>query len=284
MTPPLGLARSLLFVPGDRPERFAKAHAAGADAVIFDLEDGVEPAAREDARRHIQAYLGAGGTPSLVRLSQAAGDSVAADLAAVTSPALAGVMVPKAEDPDAVRAVVAALPAGMPVVLLVETALGVLSAAALARIPGVSRLALGTLDLEGDAGISQDPDVLRSIRVGLTLASRAAGLPGPVDGVCPDLSGPSATKQEAREAARTGCTGKLCIHPRQVPAVNAVFTPPPEAVGMARRIAEAARTRGPGAFRLDGRMVDAPVIARANAVLATAASFGAVVDLDPSGE
>lgn len=281
MTPPLPLARSFLFVPGDRPERFGKAQAAGADAVILDLEDGVDPAARPDARRHVRAYLHAAGESALVRLSQAAGDDLAADVTAVVSPALAGVMVPKAEDPDTVRAVVAALPAGMPVVLLVETARGVLAAPELARVPGVSRLALGTLDLEGDTGIGQDPDALRSIRVGLTLASRAAGLTGPIDGVCPDVSDRSAIERAAREAARTGCAGMLCIHPRQVATVNAVFTPAPEAVNRAQRIAEAARARGPGAFRLDGRMVDAPVVARAHAVLAAATSFGAV-DADPA--
>lgn len=274
MTPPLALARSLLFVPGDRPERFGKAQAAGADGVILDLEDGIDPAAREHARQNIRAYFHGGGAPALVRLGQARGDEMAADLAAVVCPALAGVMVPKAEDPDAVRAIVAALSGGTPILLLVETARGVLAAPELARVAGVSRLALGTLDLEGDTGIGQDPDVLRSIRVGLTLASRAASLPGPIDGVCPDLSQPSATEQAAREAARTGCTGMLCIHPRQVSTVNAVFTPTQEAVSRARRIADAAETSGTGAFRLDGRMVDAPVIARAHAVLAAATSFG----------
>src|SRR6185312_3617187 len=137
--------------------------------------------------------------------------------------ALAGVVVPKAEDPDVVRAVVGALPATVAVLVLIETARGVLGAADLASVPGVSRLALGTLDLEGDTGIAPDSDVLRSIRVGLTLASRAAGLPGPIDGVCQDLSDPTTTEQAAREAARTGCTGMLCIHPRQVPAVNSAF-------------------------------------------------------------
>lgn len=274
MTPPLALARSLLFVPGDRPERFGKAQAAGADAVILDLEDGIDPAGRPDARRNVRAYFDSAGEPAVVRLGQAGGDDMAADLAAVVCPALAGVMVPKAEDPDAVRAIVAALSGGTPILLLVETARGVLAAPELARVAGVSRLALGTLDLEGDTGIGQDPDVLRSIRVGLTLASRAASLPGPIDGVCPDLSQPSATEQAAREAARTGCTGMLCIHPRQVSTVNAVFTPTQEAVSRARRIADAAETSGTGAFRLDGRMVDAPVIARAHAVLAAATSFG----------
>ena len=165
------------------------------------------------------------------------------------------------------------LPVGTPLVLLVETAAGLLAAPALARVRGVTRLALGTVDLTADTGLSGDPDVLRAVRVGLTLASRAVGLPGPVDGPCTDLADPARTAAEAQEAARTGFTAKLCIHPRQVAEVNATFTPALEAVERARRIVDAARTNGAGAFRLDGQMVDAPVIARARSVLATAGAF-----------
>jgi citrate lyase subunit beta / citryl-CoA lyase len=275
MTTAPGLARSLLFVPGDRPDRFAKAHRAGADAVVIDLEDAVAPAARDDARRHVGEYLAAAAASSLVRLSASVGESSRADLTAVVGPGLAGVMVPKAEDPDVVRGLVDALPRGTPVVLLVETAAGVLAAAALARVPGVCRLALGAVDLETDTGISQDADVLRSVRVGLTLASRAAGLPGPIDGVCTDLADPSATASAALEASRTGFTGKLCIHPRQVAVVNTVFSPAADDVLRSRRIVSAAGEHGEGAFGLDGQMVDAPVIRRARAVLDAAAAFAA---------
>ena len=212
--------------------------------------------------------------PSLVRLSANAGAALSLDLAAAAGPGLAGVMIPKAEDPDAVRGIVDALPEGTPVVLLVETAVGVLAAPMLARVRGVSRLALGGVDLEADTGISQDPDVLRSVRVGLTLASRAAGLPGPIDGVCTDLADPAATAA-AREAVRTGFTGKLCIHPLQVPAVNEVFSPAPDDVRRSSRIVTAADAHGEGAFRLDGQMIDAPVIRRARAVLAAEAAFNA---------
>jgi len=211
--------------------------------------------------------------PSLVRLSANAGAALSLDLAAAAGPGLAGVMIPKAEDPDAVRGIVDALPEGTPVVLLVETAVGVLAAPMLARVRGVSRLALGGVDLEADTGISQDADVSRSVRVGLTLASRAAGLPGPIDGVCTDLADPAVTAAAAREAVRTGFTGKLCIHPLQVPAVNDVFSPAPDDVRRSSRIVTAADAHGEGAFRLDGQMIDAPVIRRARAVLAAEAAF-----------
>jgi citrate lyase subunit beta/citryl-CoA lyase len=274
MTPP-ALARSLLFVPGDRPDRFDKALAAGADATILDLEDGVDPASRDAARGHVRDQLSADGQ-AMVRLSTAKGDDLAADLRAIADrPGLSGVLVPKAEDADIVNALVRALPRSTPVLLLVETAAGLLAAPTLARVPGVTRLVLGAVDLEADTGISQDADVLRSIRVGLTLASRAAGLAGPVDGVCTELADPSVTEIAAREAVRTGFTGKLCIHPRQVAGVNAVFSPSPDAVAWARQVVEAAGAHGYGAFRLDGQMVDAPVIHRATAVLAASGTFSA---------
>jgi citrate lyase subunit beta/citryl-CoA lyase len=273
VTLPVAVARSLLFVPGDRPDRFAKAHASGADAVILDLEDGVDPAAREVARAHVREHLD-GSAPALVRLSAADGRGLAADLSAVAArPGLAGVVVPKAEDAGAVRRIVDALPDGTAVVLLVETAAGLLAAEALARVRGVTRLALGTVDLAADAGFSRDADVLWVVRIGLTLASRAAGLPGPVDGPSTDLVDLSRTAVESQDAARTGFTGKLCIHPRQVTEVNDAFSPTPEAVDRARRIVDAAQASGSGAFRLDGEMIDAPVIARARSVLAAARTF-----------
>jgi citrate lyase subunit beta/citryl-CoA lyase len=274
VTSPIAQSRSLLFVPGDRPERFARAHAAGADAVILDLEDGINPERKDAARRHVSEYLDGSAPQSLVRLSGAKGSDLAVDLAAIADrPGLAGVLIPKAEDAYDVGAVIRALPPGKSVVVLLETAAGVLAAAALARVPGVTRLALGTFDLEVDTGLSQDADVLRSVRVGLTLASSAAGLWGPIDGVCADLADPSVTATAAREAARTGFTGKLCVHPKQVAAVNGVYTPSPESVDQARRILAASAEHGAGAFRLEGRMVDAPVIRRAQAIIASASVF-----------
>ena len=273
MRPEIAFARSLLFVPGDRPERFDKAHGSGADAVVLDLEDGVDPARRGTARQHVHDYLVSSAAPSLVRLSSGGGDDFAADLAAISVAGLLGVLVPKAENPVDVAAAVRALPQETPVVLLVETAAGVLAAERLARVPGIARLALGTVDLETDSGISQDADVLRSVRVGLALASRAAQLPGPIDGVCTDLAEPSVTAAAAREAARCGFTGKLCIHPSQIAPVNTVFRPTPEAVLHAHRILEAVAAHGAGAFQLAGQMIDAPVIQRARQLIAATAAL-----------
>lgn len=242
--------------------------------MILDLEDSVAPDARAAARRHVREHLQGNSAAALVRLSATSGTDLAADLAAASGPALAGVVIPKAEGPDAVTAVIQALPQVVPVVLLIETAAGVLQAPDLARLGGVSRLALGTVDLEAETGIDQSPEVLRSIRVGLTLASRAAGLPGPIDGISMDAADASSTELAARDAARTGCTGKLCIHPRQVASVNAVFSPTPEAIRWASAVVQSAALAEKGAFLLDGRMVDAPVIARAHAVLAAVQTFG----------
>jgi citrate lyase subunit beta/citryl-CoA lyase len=281
VTSPINQARSLLFVPGDRPERFAKAHAAGGDAVVLDLEDGIDPERRDASRRHVSEYLHSSAPKSLVRLSGAKGSDLGADLAFIADrPALAGVLIPKAEDSHDVEAVIRGLPPGKSVVLLLETAVGVLAAPALARVTGVTRLALGTFDLEVDTGLSQDADILRSVRVGLTLASSAAGLWGPIDGVCADLADPSVTAAAAREAARAGFTGKLCVHPKQVAAVNGVYSPSPESVKEAQRILAASARHGAAAFRLDGRMVDAPVIRRAQSVITAATAFS--IETDPS--
>jgi|tagenome__1003787_1003787.scaffolds.fasta_scaffold20897689_2 citrate lyase subunit beta/citryl-CoA lyase len=278
----VALARSFLFVPGDRPERFAKAHSAGADAVVLDLEDSVDPAHTELARAAVRHALERSARPSMVRLSGPGEEDLDGDLP-VLGPALSGVLVPKAEDPATIGRLITRLPEGVPVVLLVETARGVLAAASLAQMPRVTRLALGTVDLEADSGLSQDADVLRSVRVGMTLASRAAGIAGPVDGVCTDVMDRATTAAAAREAVRAGFTGKLCIHPRQVPPVNEVFRPAAEAVSWAQRVLTAAETQGTGAFRLDGEMVDAPVVARARAVIAAAVTVASEESTETEG-
>jgi citrate lyase subunit beta/citryl-CoA lyase len=283
MTGPVEWARSFLFVPGDRPDRFATARASGADAVVLDLEDGVRPDAREAARRHVAEEL-AQGAGAVVRLSCAHGPELARDLAAVRQPSLTALLVPKAADPRALSELAAALP-GVPVIALVETAAGVLAAPELARVEAVRRLALGALDLEQDAGIAPDPDTLRPVRVALALASRAAGLRGPVDGVCPDLHDPAATAAEARDAARAGFRAKLCVHPRQVAAVNDAFSPSAEDLAWGRRVLAAAAVHGAGAFRLDGQMVDRPVLRRAQDLFTAAHAHGTspADPIDPQG-
>jgi citrate lyase subunit beta / citryl-CoA lyase len=270
-------ARSFLYAPGDRPERFDRALGCGTDAVIFDLEDGVAPAATAQARAHIAAALatppspgaGPGGTQRWVRVNT--GGAMGADLDAVLGrPGLTGVIVPKAT----VASVGAALAAGAPAVgALIETAAGVLEAEALASTAGVSHLALGETDLAADLGIELSPDgvELAPLRLRLVVASAAAGIAaptGPVSTAFRDLDGLRASTEALR---RTGYGSRACIHPDQVTVVNDVLTPSPEAVAEAADLIARLEAAG-GGVCLDarGHMVDEAVARAARRLLSRA--------------
>jgi citrate lyase subunit beta/citryl-CoA lyase len=263
------LARSYLFVPADRPERYAKALASGADAVIVDLEDAVAPAAKDGARAALAAWLDGGGNGVAVRINDAASVLFASDLALVARPGVAAVVVPKAERVDDLARVRAAAPAAA-LLPLVETAAGIANARALARAEGVERLLFGSIDLQLDLGIDGDGDELLAFRSELVLASRLAGIAAPVDGVCAALDDAAALEVETRRARKLGFAGKLCIHPRQVAVVHAAFAPSADEIAWAKRVVSAVDASAGGAIAVDGAMVDRPVLLRAQAVLARA--------------
>lgn len=261
-------ARTLLFVPGDRPERFAKAAATAADLVIVDLEDAVPQEHKATARDAMVQWLRGAGRAA-VRVNDTKSVHYQQDVAALAGLAgLVALVVPMADDPVALSGLHQALGPDVEIVALIETALGVVRAVELASTPGVSRLAFGNLDFAADLDSSIEDEAMLTARSWLVLASRAAGLPGPIDGVTTALDDPAASGTDAARARRLGFSGKLCIHPSQVEAVNAAFSPNAEQVAWAHRIIEAS-TAG-GAVRVDGHMVDAPVILRAHAVLARA--------------
>ena len=266
--------RTYLFVPGDRPERFDKARASGADAVVLDLEDAVSPARKAAARDAIAAALG-GGTRWVVRINDAATPWFSDDLALLAA-APAGsveVMLPKAESPAQVAAVRAVLPT-VPVLALIESALGVLQVDAVAASPGVSRLVFGTLDfaLDLDIDITDDPAGLLHAAGRIALASRAAGLAAPVAGVTPEITDDRRLLADLAWARRLGFGAKLCIHPRQVAPLHQALEPDAASLDWARRVlaAVAASPEAHGAVQVDGRMVDKPVLRRAEALLARA--------------
>lgn len=260
-------ARTWLFVPGDRPERFAKAAAAGPDVVVLDLEDAVAPAAKDAARAHVTDWLPRAEVTVAVRVNSAAStwhDADIAALAALGSPTT--VTLPKADSPEAVAAVMSVLPTGSAVVALVESALGVARAADLARSPGVVRLAFGSFDLAAELGV--DPDhapALAPARGALVLASAIGGLAGPIDGVTGDVRDHERLTADVTAAAALGFAGKLCIHPGQVAQAAAALAPTADEVAWAERVLAAATEDG--VALVDGRMVDAPVVARARRIL-----------------
>ncbi len=256
--------RSYLFVPGDRPERFDKACASGADVVIVDLEDAVAPDRKAAARAALSAWLHPD-HPVLVRINAADTAWFREDSELAGRPGVAGIMLPKAERRDDIEALRAAGAAS--VLPLIETAIGFDQARTLAGTPGVERLAFGSIDFQLDLGISGEDDALLAFRSGLVLASRLAGVAAPVDGVCTAIDDAAQLAAETARARRFGFGGKLCIHPRQVLGVNAAFSPSEADVRWATRVLEAAAGAAGAAVAVDGKMVDRPVLLRAEAIL-----------------
>lgn len=259
------IARSLLFVPGDRPDRFEKACNAGADAVILDLEDAVTVGKKAEAREAIAAWLSPE-SPVYVRINDPATEWYEDDLEAAVRPGLAGIMVPKAEDPEQLAQLSSRI-GEIRLIPTIETALGVWNARAVAEAPGVERLAFGSIDLQLDAGITGEGEELLYARSRTVLASRVAGILPPLDGVTVALDDPGQLEADVKRAQRLGFGGKICIHPKQVKPVNRGFSPSKEEVAWAERVIQAAETTTSGAIQIDGELIDRPVIERAKAVL-----------------
>jgi citrate lyase subunit beta/citryl-CoA lyase len=269
-------ACSLLFVPATQPERLPKALASGADLVIADWEDAVAPADKERARTALAGAVAALEGPArarlLVRINSEGSPWFAADLQALaqlTAQGLAGAVVPKAESGQTLQAVAQAAGPGAALVPLVESVTGLAAADGLAAAPQVARLAFGHLDFQVDAGMAcaEDEQELLPVRMALVFASRRAGLAAPIDGVTVDTRNPERMARDSERARRMGFGGKLCIHPAQVPVLHAAFDPDEAAVAHALRVQQALQQAGGGVCVLDGRMVDAPVLAQAEQTL-----------------
>jgi citrate lyase subunit beta/citryl-CoA lyase len=258
--------RSYLFVPGNRPDRYGKALAAGADAVIVDLEDAVPPSEKPAARTALAAWLSPE-HPVLIRVNGAESQWFRDDLTVCKTPGIAGVLLPKAESVEDILAVAEHCGPVMPILALIETARGFWNAHALAQDPKVQRLVFGSIDFQLDLGIQGEEEELLYFRSQLVLVSRIAGLEPPVDGVTTAIDDVERVRAEAFRAKRLGFGAKLCIHPRQVGLVNECFEPTAEEESWARRIMEAAEAVHGAAVSVDGKMVDRPVIARAEAIL-----------------
>lgn len=259
-----------LFVPGDRPERFAKAITSGTDITVFDLEDAVAPDAKNEARQSVAAAVSDGRRANVcVRINAAGTPWFHDDLNCIKEMHVQSVMVPKAEDPDELARIGRAL-AGVPLIPLIETAIGLDRARDLARMPGVQRLAFGTVDFQVDLGVEGDGDELLLARSQLVLASRLAGLAPPVDGVTLDAKDPEKAKADAVRSRRLGFGGKLCIHPLQIDPVHAAFLPTMRELERARALLRAAEAQQRGVFTFEGRLVDKPVIDQARKLVARA--------------
>jgi citrate lyase subunit beta/citryl-CoA lyase len=262
-----------LFVPGNRPERFDKALAAGADAVILDLEDAVSPHDKDAARAHVAAWITAHPQARervVIRINDGSTSWFAADIEMLRRAGVRMAMLSKAETPQQVVAVGDALPPDGRVLPLIETARGVQSVEAVAATSRVQRLVFGTLDYGVDLDLAGDDRGLVYPSSRIAIASRCAGIASPVAGVTAAIDDDQRLLADLAFARAFGFGAKLCIHPKQVAAVHAALQPGAAELDWARRVITAAEG-AQGAVQVDGRMVDKPVLQRAHILLQRAA-------------
>ena len=284
--------RSKLFVPGSRPELFAKAMKSEADALSFDLEDAVDEARKDEARKELAKFLRTlppnSGKVIIVRVNGLETPHFEKDLAAIVGPGLDIVNLPKPESPQDVRDCVTVLKkferkAKMdPIDILanIESPRSLRLAAEIATAsPRVVGLQAGWGDLIEPLDIDRyNPAVIQAIQLQIRVAAGEAGI-WAYDGAYANIQDPEGYRREAEAARRLGYIGKSAIHPTQVPIANAVFRPTDDEIAHSLKVVEAAETaaeKGIGAFTVNGKMVDAPFIRRAEAVLALARKLGLI--------
>jgi len=255
--------RTRLYLPGNTPKFFINAKLYGADAVILDLEDAVPEAEKDEARVlvcHALRKVDFGSSERMVRINSGALGQ--ADLAAVSEAGADSVLAPKVESAAAIEA----LGSPLPVVALIESAKGVANAMEIASARGVVALAIGVEDYLADTrGSRENPHAMAFAYGQIVNAARSAGI-SPLASVFADIDDLVGFRAEVERMISLGFDGVGCLHPSQVPIALQAFMPSDEEVSQARRILEAFESHG-GALSVDGRMVDAPVAARARKLL-----------------
>jgi citrate lyase subunit beta/citryl-CoA lyase len=257
----------LLFVPGDRPERYAKALASGADGAIIDLEDAVAPSAKPMAR-HAARLSFAAGLDAFVRINPSNTPEGRADIGELAGIPLRGVLLPKVEALGSVRAV----GLSSPIVALIETTRGLLNIHEIAADESVVALAFGAFDLCAELGAQPTPEVLQPYRSTVVMAARLAGK-SVIDAPFLDIEDEAGLRADARRAVESGFDGKLAIHPKQIAPIREAFTPSDAELAHARAVL-AAVERG-GVAVVNGKMVDPPIVAAAQRTIARAGSRAA---------
>lgn len=269
----LGQARSFLFVPGNRPDRFEKAIISGADVVILDLEDGVARTDKISARagierewRRLQAFE----TPVVVRVNSPSSEYGEEDLVWLSRlSAPAAVMLPKVEDSGQISFVGQSLE-GLPVLPVIESAAGYAAVHEIAADPRVVRLVLGHIDFMADTGIvcSEDEPELSALRFEIAMATRLSRLAPPVDGATIQISDLDRLRRDMRRSLRYGFGAKICIHPSQVAVVHEICAPTEEELQWALKVLNADEASGGGPVQVEGRLVELPVVLQARRTLA----------------
>ncbi len=289
---PPRLRRALLYMPGDSRRKIEKALTLAVDSICMDLEDGVALSQKAAARATIRqalAELDFGPSEKLVRINPFGSGFEVDDLAATLAGRPDTVVLPKVEGPEAVAWLAAQIaaaeaahgwPAGaIGLIAMIETARGVVNLKAICEAtPRLQALIFGAEDLASDIGATRTPEAgeVFYARSAMVMHAAAYGLQA-LDMVYVNYDDADGLSREATAAARLGYSGKQAIHPKQVAVIQAAFAPTPESIAKARRVLEAAaaaQADGLGAFALDGKMVDAPVIKAAENVMAKARAAG----------
>jgi citrate lyase subunit beta / citryl-CoA lyase len=266
-------ARSWLFVPSTRPDRFAKAAASGADRVILDLEDAVAPSEKIDARRNLVNEVIPHDVPVYVRVNSALTPWFDDDLATAARLSIRGILLPKADSAAHVERAAAAIAPEHVIVPIIETAVGLWNVLGVARASRVERLVFGALDFALDTGMHDADGAFDYARSRIAIASKVAGIAPPVDAVTLGIDDQALLKRHATRSWRFGFGGKLCIHPKQIRATNDAFRPSDEDVAWARAILDEQAARPQDAvFAHRGELVDRPVLERAKLIVAAVGS------------
>ncbi|HIG23264.1 MAG TPA: CoA ester lyase [Henriciella marina] len=253
-----------LFVPASRPDRFQKAAASGADTIIIDLEDAVQEGRKDQAREQAaQTFSGLNGSDVWLRVNASDTRWHEKDVEVAVQGGLKGIVLPKAESAEQIRQVRARMRGDQLLIALVESARGIRDAYAIAEVS--DRLLFGSIDFALDAGCAETDEACLMARSTLVIASRAARIPAPLDGVTVKVNDEGAVRSAASYANGLGFGGKLLIHPAQLKPARAAFAPSAEDIEWARKILSSGE--GGEARSLDGDMIDAPVVERARRLL-----------------
>ena len=271
----LAFCTNFLFVPGTRPDRFLKALNSGAGGVIIDLEDAVGVDDKEKARGLVRQAWTDFSDPQkkqlVIRINAPGTQFYGADLALAQEINAPCLLIPKSESRDQINGAAQILPTTA-IIPMIETALGLDCLKEIANAQQVLRLALGNLDLQADLGMvcDEQESELLTARFQLVFQSRVAEIAPPIDGVTPSTTDENRISADAVRAKRMGFGGKLCIHPNQISLVRKAFEPSAAEIDWAQRVVQADQDSHGGAVKLDGRMIDRPVVLLAQRTLSKA--------------
>ncbi|WP_201550906.1 HpcH/HpaI aldolase/citrate lyase family protein [Psychrobacter sp. DD43] len=265
--------KTWLFVPATRIDRVEKAFASGTDAVIVDLEDAVATTDKVQARKDLQVYYNSQAyQPIWVRINKAGSEEFFKDVVLCQKmPNLAGVLLAKAEQASDIESVHQLT--DLPVIALIETALGLYQIDSMAKSAGLLAFSYGFLDLCNDlqvhVGTAAADVIANQIRYQLLLTSKVHQLLAPIDTVYTDFNDGKGLGQRVQLWSQMGISGMLCIHPKQVATVKQSLQPTDADIEFARRVIEEYERSGQAIFKIDGKMVDAPVIERCRQLLSS---------------